>query len=80
MWHIFGFRSQERVPAVVLLFVHLEGEQPVVLDEADSAEKQRSIAASSVSNLMKYFGGPCHDQFNALTYLQFYEPNIIQPK
>ncbi|CAN0502767.1 unnamed protein product, partial [Laminaria digitata] len=35
MWHIFGFRSQERVPTVVLLFVHLEGEQPVVLDEAD---------------------------------------------
>ena len=80
MWHIFGFRSQERVPAVVLLFVHLQGEQPVVLDEADSAEIQRSIAASSVSNLMKYFGRPLHDQFNDLTYLQYYEQYIIQPK
>ena len=56
MWHIFGFRSQERVPAVVLLFVHLEEEQPVFLDEEDSAEIQRSIATSPVSNLMKYFG------------------------
>ena len=51
MRQIFGYRSQERVPAVVLLFVHLEGEQPVVLDEAYSAEI-RSIATSSVSNLM----------------------------
>ena len=80
MWHIFGFRSQERVPAVVLLFVHLQGEQPVVLDEADSAEIHRSIAASSVSNLMKYFGRPLHDQFNDLPYLQYYERYIIQPK
>ena len=80
MWQIFGFRSQERVPAVVLLFVHLEGEQPVVLDEADSAENQRSIATSSVSNLMKYFGRPFHDQCNDLTYLQYYEQYIIQPK
>ena len=80
MWHIFGFRSQELVPAVVLLFVHLQGEQPLVLDEADSAEKQRSIATSSVSNLTKHFGPPFHDQFNDLTYLQYYEQYIIQPK
>ena len=80
MWHIFGFRPQERVPTVVLLFVHLPGEQPVVLDEADSAEIQRSIAASSVSNLMKYFGRPLHNQFDDLTYLQYYEQYNAQPK
>ncbi|CAN0587917.1 unnamed protein product, partial [Laminaria digitata] len=74
MWHIFLFRSQERVPTVVLLFVHLEGEQPVVLDEADSTDIQRSIAASS------YFGRPFHDQFDDLTYLQYYEQYIIRPK
>ena len=57
-----------------------EGEQPVVLDEADSAEIQRSIATSCVSNLMKYFGRLFHGQFNDLTYLQYYEQYIIQPK
>ena len=56
MWQICRFRSQERVPAVVLLFVHLEGEQPVVFDGADSAETQRSMATFSISNLIKYFG------------------------
>ena len=29
---------------------------------------------------MKYFGRPFHDQFNDLTYLQYYEQYIIQPK
>ena len=80
MWHIFGFRSQERVPAVVLLFVHLQGEQPVAFDEADFAEKQRSIATSPVSNLMKYFGRPLHPQFDDLTYPQYYQQYIIQVK
>ena len=64
MWQIFVFRSQERVPTVVLLLVHLQGKQPVVLDEADSTEIQRPVVATSVSNLMKYFGRPCYPRFH----------------
>ena len=73
MWYVIRFRPKERVPIVVLLFVHLQGEQPDVLDEADSTEVQQSVATSSASNMMKYFGRPNYAQFHDLTYLQHFE-------
>ena len=51
-----------------------------MLDEADSTEIQRSVAAVSVSNLMKYFGRPRYPRFHELTYLQYFEQYIVQPK
>ena len=82
MWHIFGFRSQERVPAVVPLFVHLEGEQPAALDEADSAEIQRSIATSSVYIKLDEVLRSTFSRPNSMTQhtLQYYEQYILQPK
>ncbi|CAN0261560.1 unnamed protein product [Ectocarpus sp. 12 AP-2014] len=56
MWHIFGFHTQERTPSVNLLYVHREGEQPVIHDEADEPAERQAAADNAVSHLMKYFG------------------------
>ena len=78
MWHIFGFRTQDRTPSVNLLFVHLPNEQPVVYDEADDLDERMRKATGAISDLMRYFGRPMLDEFTDLTYLQYFEQYTIE--
>ena len=78
MWHVFGFNTQERTPSVNLLYVHLQGEQPVVHDEADEPEERQAKADNAISDVMRYFGRPTQDQCANLTYLQYYEQFSVE--
>jgi len=78
MWHMFGFETNRRFPSVNLLYVHHEGEQPVVHDEADEPEKRQAAADSAVSDLMRYFGRPINAQCSNLTYPEYYEQFSVE--
>ena len=78
MWHIFGFHTQDRTPSVNLLYVHLQGEQPVVHDEADQPEERQAKADNAVSDLMRYFGRPLHDRCANLTFPQYFEQFSVE--
>lgn len=78
MWHIFGFKTQEGTPSASLLFVHVPDEQPAIYDEADDLELRLSNANKAVSDLMKKFGRPVFDEFQSLTYLQYFEQCSIE--
>jgi len=80
MWRIFGFDMQKRSPNVILLHVHLEGEQTVVHDEDASHEQRRSAANSVVTDLMRYLQRPRGHPFDALTFLDYFEQYTVQPK
>ena len=80
MWRIFGFDMQKRSPNVILLHVHLEGEQTVVHDEDASHEHRRSAANSAVTDLMRYLQRPRGHPFDALTFLDYFEKYTVQPK
>lgn len=80
MWRIFGFDMQSRSPAVILLFVHLEGEQIVVHEEDATEEERRAAADSSTTDLMRYFRRPAGLPFDSLTYLDYFEQYTAQPK
>ncbi|CAM9911239.1 unnamed protein product [Ectocarpus sp. 13 AM-2016] len=78
MWHIFGFHTQERTPSVNLLYVHREGEQSVIHDEADEPAERQAAADNAVSDLMKYFGRPALPQCAQLTFPQYYEQFSVE--
>ena len=52
MWRILGYAMQYRTPNVILLFLHLEGDQVVVHYQADNDVQRRAKAPKSVSDLM----------------------------
>ena len=78
MWHMFGFHTNERFPSVELLYVHHEGEQPVIHDEANEPEKRQAAANNAVSDLMRYFGRPVDPRCSSLTYREYYENFSIE--
>lgn len=80
MWRIFGFDMQKRSPNVILLHVHLQGEQVVVHDEDASHEQRRSAANNAVTDLMRYIRRPRGHPFDSLTFLDYFEQFTVQPK
>ncbi|CAM9593390.1 unnamed protein product, partial [Ectocarpus fasciculatus] len=80
MWRIFGFDMQSRSPNVILLYIHLQGEQVVVHDEDATAEQRRALADSSQSDLMRYLRRPAGQPFDSLTFLDYFEQYTVQPK
>ena len=78
MWHMFGFHTNERFPSVNLLYVHHQGEQPVIQDEADEPQQRQAVANNAVSDLMRYFGRPVHPQCANLTYPEYYEKYSVE--
>lgn len=75
---MFGFHTNERFPSVELLYVHHEGEQPVIHDEADEPEQRQAAANNAVSHLMRYFGRPDNPLCSNLTYPEYYEKISIE--
>ena len=73
MWHMFGFRTNDRFPSVNLLYVHHDGEQPVIHDEADEPAERQTAANNAVSQLMRYFGRPNNPRCAHLTYQEYFE-------
>ena len=80
MWRIFGFDMQSRSPGVILLYVHLEGQQVVIHDEDDTAEQRRELAKNSQTDLMRYFRRPTGEPFDELTFLDYFEQFTVEPK
>ncbi|CAM9337287.1 unnamed protein product, partial [Scytosiphon promiscuus] len=80
MWRIFGFSMQHRSPTVILLFVHLQGEQIVVHDEDDDQQERQKRADAVISPLMQYMRRPQVDKFVNLTFLEYFEQFIVQLK
>ena len=68
MWRIFGFDMQKCSPNVILLHVHLQGEQVVVHDEDASHEQRRSAAKNAVTDLIRYIRRPRGHPFDSLTW------------
>lgn len=69
IWKMFAFQMQMRRPGVELLFVHFQGEQPVVHDEADTVIERRNKAAQAISKVMIYFARPRTPEIMELSFL-----------
>jgi hypothetical protein len=81
MWHIFGYNMSAREPTVQLLPVHLEHEQVVLIDEDEELAYNQSVAEHKVTDLMRYFSRPDSDEFDGLTYLDYFEQYTVnKPK
>ncbi|XP_028175843.1 uncharacterized protein LOC114364057 [Ostrinia furnacalis] len=75
-WRILEFDITAREPNVKQLAVHLEGQQSIFFKpgtEADAARRAHS-------DLITYFKRPLGEQFDNLTYLDFYERYIVHSR
>lgn len=75
-WRVFEYDLTMREPAVQQLPVHLENYQSVFFRQDSVAD----AAQSNSSALLDYFNRPAGDEFENLTYLDFYEKYIVHSK
>lgn len=75
-WRTLEFDVTAREPTVKQLSVHLPNQQSVFFKPGTEAQ----AVAQAGSDLITYFNRPVGDEFDRLTYLDFYEKYIIHSK
>ncbi|XP_045507712.1 uncharacterized protein LOC123703676 [Colias croceus] len=72
-WRVFEFDVTGREPTVKMLDVHLENHQSIFFKAGNEAR----AVQNSGSDLVTYFNRPLGEEFDSLTYLDFYERYIV---
>jgi len=75
-WRICGYNTYERVPHVICLPVHLQGEEWVHFTEG--CEEQ--ALSSSFSRLQRYFCRPARPPFSHFKYHEYFEHFMVTPQ
>src|SRR5690348_1651961 len=70
IWRFFEYPVNTQEPSVKRLVVHEQGNDLVVYEEDEDPQQ---AADRSVSTLSRYFGRPLGENFDRLTYRQYYE-------
>lgn len=75
-WRTLEFDVTARDPNVKQLSVHLENQQTIYFKPGTEAQ----AAGQAGSDLITYFNRPAVEEFESLTYIDFYERYIVHPQ
>jgi hypothetical protein len=78
LWVFLGFTMYSRDPTVVMISVHMQDEENVVLREDDAVDVILTKANNTTSTLLQYFARP--SEAVSLLYSEYHEQYTVHPK